>query len=66
MEHQNTGLIESFYQKIVLFPKTVVLASLILFVLTISFLPKLVKDTRSDAFLAADNPALIYRDKVKE
>lgn len=66
MEHQNTGLIESFYQKIVLFPKTVVLASLILFVVTISFLPKLVKDTRSDAFLAADNPALIYRDKVKE
>ncbi len=66
MTQQNSGLIERFYQKIVLFPKTVVLASFILFVATISFLPKLVKDTRSDAFLAVDNPALIYRDKVKE
>jgi predicted RND superfamily exporter protein len=66
MEHQNSSLIERFYKKIVLFPKTVILASLILFVVTISFLPKLVKDTRSDAFLAADNPALLYRDKVKE
>lgn len=66
MKYKNSSLIERFYQKVVLFPKTVILASLILFVVTISFLPKLVKDTRSDAFLAADNPALIYRDKVKE
>ncbi|MBL4659091.1 MAG: outer membrane lipoprotein-sorting protein [Alcanivoracaceae bacterium] len=28
-------------------------------------LPQLYKDTRSDAFLAADNPALLYREKVK-
>ncbi len=27
---------------------------------------KLVKDTRSDAFLAPDNPALVYKEKVKE
>jgi hypothetical protein len=44
----------------------VILASLILFVVTISFLPKLVKDIRSYVFLAADNPAFLYRDKVKE
>lgn len=31
-----------------------------------SFAPKLTKDTRADAFLAEDNPALIYRDKVKQ
>ncbi|PCJ37830.1 MAG: Patched family protein [Moraxellaceae bacterium] len=34
-------------------------------VATLSQLPKLTKDTRADAFMAADNPALIYRDKVK-
>ena len=28
-------------------------------------LPQLYKDTRSDAFLAKDNPALVYKDKVK-
>jgi predicted RND superfamily exporter protein len=66
MEYPSTGLIGGFYKKLVLYPKTVVLISLVLFVATISFLPKLVKDTRSDAFLAADNPALVYRDKVKE
>lgn len=66
MTHSNSGLIGEFYKKLVLYPKTVVLISLVLFVATLSFLPKLVKDTRSDAFLAADNPALIYRDKVKE
>jgi len=30
------------------------------------FIPGLVKDTRSDAFLPPDEPALIYRNKVKE
>jgi predicted RND superfamily exporter protein len=32
----------------------------------LSALPKLYKDTRADAFLAEDNPALMYRNKVKE
>lgn len=30
-----------------------------------SFAPMLTKDTRADAFMADDNPALVYRDKVK-
>lgn len=66
MKHQSIGFIGEFYEKLVRYPKSVVFASLVLFALTISFLPQLTKDTRSDAFLAADNPALIYRDKVKE
>ena len=65
MEYQQQGLLAELYQKIVLYPKSVVVASLVLFVAVISFLPTLTKDTRSDAFLAEDNPALIYRDKVK-
>ncbi|NRB38689.1 MAG: MMPL family transporter, partial [Pseudomonadales bacterium] len=31
----------------------------------LSALPNLHKDTRADAFLAADNPALVYKNKVK-
>jgi len=54
-----------FFQQVVRFPKTVVLISLLLMSGLVWFLPQLTKDTRADAFLAADNPALLYRDKVK-
>lgn len=55
-----------FFQVIVQRPKTVVFASLLIMGVTLSFLPRLAKDTRADAFLAPDNPAILYRDKVKE
>ena len=55
-----------FFQQVVRFPKTVVLLSLLLMSGLVWFLPQLTKDTRADAFLAADNPALLYRDKVKD
>ncbi|MFB3079007.1 MAG: MMPL family transporter, partial [Lysobacterales bacterium] len=54
-----------FFQQLVRYPKTVVLISVILMAGVLSYLPQLTKDTRADAFLAADNPALLYRDKVK-
>jgi len=54
-----------FFQQVVRIPKTVVLISLLLMSGLVWFLPQLTKDTRADAFLAADNPALLYRDKVK-
>ncbi|MCP5208425.1 MAG: outer membrane lipoprotein-sorting protein [Hahellaceae bacterium] len=54
-----------FFRFVVNYPKSLVLLSLLVFVGTLSFLPKLVKDTRSDAFLEETNPALVYRDKVK-
>lgn len=57
---------EPFFRFIVQYPKTMVLLSLILMIATLSQLSKLYKDTRSDAFLEADNPALVYRNKVKE
>jgi predicted RND superfamily exporter protein len=56
----------NFFQVIVDNPRAIVSLSLLVMGLTLLFLPQLVKDTRSDAFLAPDNPALIYRDKVKE
>ncbi len=54
-----------FAEFIVRFPKLNVFASLLLMALVFSALPSLYKDTRADAFLADDNPALVYREKVK-
>ena len=51
---------------IVEYPKATVFLSLLLMVALLSAIPKLYKDTRADAFLADDNPALMYRNKVKE
>jgi len=47
------------------FPRTFILLGLVLVLGCAAFVPTLVKDTRSDAFLPDDEPALIYRDKVK-
>lgn len=57
---------EIFFNGVLNWPRLVVVAGLVFTLCAASFLPMLVKDVRSDAFLAADNPALIYRDLVKE
>ncbi|MEY8215427.1 MAG: outer membrane lipoprotein-sorting protein [Colwellia sp.] len=57
---------ETFFRSVVKYPKTVITASLIMILIAASFTPNLVKDTSFDAFLGQDNPALIYRNKVKE
>ena len=56
----------AFFQWLVGKPRFVVALGLILAFSAASFLPQLVKDVRPDAFLAPDNPALLYRDKVKD
>lgn len=62
----NTSPLSSFFEFIVDHPKQIVAISLVTIALSLSFLPQLVRDTRADAFLAPENPALVYRDKVKE
>lgn len=47
-------------------PWKVLLASVLLIALAAMLLPQLVTDTRPNTFLAPDNPALVYREKVKE
>lgn len=47
-------------------PKTIILIGLIFIGLASAFVPQLYKDTTADAFIAKDNPALIYKNKVKE
>jgi hydrophobe/amphiphile efflux-3 (HAE3) family protein len=58
--------ISRFARFIVNFPKTNVIVSILVMLTLFAALPKLYKDTRADAFLAADNPALLYKQKVKQ
>jgi len=55
-----------FFLMVTARPKLVIFLSLLFIGLSASFLQQLHKDTTSDAFIAKDNPALIYKDKVKE
>ena len=57
---------EHFFEKVTQWPKTIILIGLLMIIATGSQIPTLQKDTRSDAFMPPDHPALIYRDKVKE
>ena len=47
-------------------PLLVIILGLIPIILGAIMLPGLQNDVRSDAFLAADNPALLYRQKIKQ
>ncbi len=64
--HARYSFIQNISNFIVGNPKTLVFLSLLMMAVLFAALPKLYKDTRSDAFLAADNPALLYKDKVKQ
>ena len=57
---------EKFFEWVTRWPKTIFVVSLLVIISCASFIPNLQKDTRSDAFMPPDHPALIYREKVKE
>lgn len=63
---RNQNVAFRLFSWIVNHPKRILLLGIILMGLVISQLPKLSKDTRADAFLADDNSALVYREKVKQ
>lgn len=62
----NTNLIERYFRFVVSRPWTVIALSALLLIASGGFLPSLVMDTRSDAFIDADEPALVYREKAEE
>lgn len=57
---------ERLFTRITSWPKTIIAVGIAIIIATAQHIPTLVKDTRSDAFMPADHPALLYRDKVKE
>jgi len=54
------------FSAITAYPRLVAILGLLGIAAAASFLPRLEKDTRADAFIPADHPALVYRDQVKE
>jgi len=63
---RNDKRADRFFQLVTAFPKTILIAGLVLIIGAAVFIPTLEKDTRSDAFMPADHPALVYRNKVEE
>lgn len=61
-----SNIAENFFEWVTRWPKTIFLVSLLVIIGCASFIPDLQKDTRSDAFMPPDHPALVYREKVKE
>ncbi|MCZ6657591.1 MAG: outer membrane lipoprotein-sorting protein [Gammaproteobacteria bacterium] len=59
-------LIEQYFRGVVARPWTTIALSALVVISTGAFLPSLVMDTRSDAFINANEPALVYREKVEE
>ncbi len=54
-----------FFQAITARPKLVITLGVLLIMLFTSFIPTLKKDTRADAFIPPDHPALKLRDQTK-
>ncbi|MEE8558751.1 MAG: MMPL family transporter, partial [Myxococcota bacterium] len=55
-----------FFWGVTAYPRTVLSASLALIAVSLLALPQLTRDTRSEAFIPADHPAVVYREKVRE
>jgi predicted RND superfamily exporter protein len=55
-----------FFSKFLNSPLILIILPLILFIAAASFIPTIVKDTRGDAFLSPENPALLYRERVRD
>ncbi len=58
--------IDAFFRWVVTHPKLVIVVGISLMIGFGSFIPQLQKDTSADAFLEKDNPALVYKEKVRD
>ena len=57
---------EQFFTLVTQWPKTIMLIAFLLIISCAAFIPTMVKDTRSDAFMPPDHPALVYQKKSEE
>jgi predicted RND superfamily exporter protein len=55
-----------FFRGVTAWPKTIIALGLMFIIGFASFIPTLEKDTRADAFIPSDHPALLFRDKVED
>jgi len=66
MESRGKDRLERFFRWEIANPWKVLVACTLVVTACAGYLPTLQKDMRSDAFLAPDHPAKVYRDVVKE
>ena len=66
MNEETNKKAKKFFEIVTTMPKTIILLGLMFIGLATTFVPQLYKDTTADAFIAKDNPALIYKNKVKD
>ncbi|NQZ54176.1 MAG: MMPL family transporter [Piscirickettsiaceae bacterium] len=68
MNNQSTTQVMAswFFHAVTEKPKVIIALGFILIITFASFIPTLHKDTRSDAFIPEEHPALVFRDKTKE
>lgn len=57
---------ERFFRTLTNWPKAVLMVSFLLIAATGYFVPQIHKDTSSDAFIAKDDPVLLYREHVRQ
>ena len=57
---------DKFFELVTAWPKTVLIFSLLGIVALASFMPQIHKDTSSDAFIAKDDPVVVYREHVRD
>ncbi len=55
-----------FFTAVTAIPKTIMALAFLIIIATAAFIPTLTIDSRSEAFLPDDDPALLYRDQVEE
>lgn len=57
---------DKFFEFVTAWPKTILILSLLTIAGLASFMPQIHKDTSSDAFIANDDPVVLYRDQVRD
>ena len=62
----NPTFVQKYFQMVVTRPWTIIALSALVLFASAAFLPSMVMDTRSDAFIDAAEPSLVYREKVEE
>lgn len=55
-----------FFWKVTTYPKTLLTLGIGVILMAVAFIPQFTKDTRTEAFIPRDHPAVVYRDKVEE
>lgn len=62
----NLSLAHHFFTAVTVNPKKIMVVAFLIIIATAVFIPTLTIDSRSEAFLPEDDPALLYRDQVEE